>query len=282
MADEAGATVVLDAGDDTSTGETWEEFSLDSLDKAFSSFDDPVFVAGNHDNGTFVSRDLQSLGWTHLDGKPVEPFADVRMTGVDDLARAARLLARRERTQLRRGARPDRRRRLRPRRGRRTDRHADGPRRQPRAYGAGPRLHRPRPRRPPAHAGRARPRASARTGRSATATPTGRPAGRRTPSRWGKIRRDAEFTFVTYRDGRPVGIQPVTVDDDRCSLLGGLHPLNLDDDGRETEASRQFHWSSTGVPASGDLTCEVGSCPPRVEDPIRRRRMSHFPPVEDV
>ena len=26
-----------------------------------------------------------------------------------------------------------------------------------------------------------------------------------------KLRRDAEFTFVTYRDGRPVGIQPVTV-----------------------------------------------------------------------
>ena len=55
VADEAGATVVLDAGDDTSTGETWEEFSLDSLDKAFSSYDDRVFVAGNHDNGTFVT-----------------------------------------------------------------------------------------------------------------------------------------------------------------------------------------------------------------------------------
>jgi len=26
-----------------------------------------------------------------------------------------------------------------------------------------------------------------------------------------KLRRDAEFTFVTYREGRPVGIQPVTV-----------------------------------------------------------------------
>ena len=27
----------------------------------------------------------------------------------------------------------------------------------------------------------------------------------------GKIRRDAEFTFVTFQDGRPVGLQPVTV-----------------------------------------------------------------------
>jgi hypothetical protein len=26
-----------------------------------------------------------------------------------------------------------------------------------------------------------------------------------------KLRRDAELTFLTYRDGRPVGIQPVTV-----------------------------------------------------------------------
>ena len=84
VADEAGATVVLDAGDDTSTGETWEQFSLDSLDTAFEGYDAKVAVAGNHDNGTFVNRHLASLGWTHLDGKPVEPFADVRMTGVDD------------------------------------------------------------------------------------------------------------------------------------------------------------------------------------------------------
>ena len=26
-----------------------------------------------------------------------------------------------------------------------------------------------------------------------------------------KLRREAEFTFVTYRDGKPVGIQPVKV-----------------------------------------------------------------------
>ena len=84
VADEAGATVVLDAGDDTSTGETWEQFSLDSLDKAFEGYDAKVAVSGNHDNGTFVNRYLASLGWTHLDGKPVEPFADVRITGVDD------------------------------------------------------------------------------------------------------------------------------------------------------------------------------------------------------
>lgn len=84
VADEAGATVVIDAGDDTSTGETWEEFSLDSLNAAFKDYDARIAIAGNHDNGTFVSRHLESLGWTHLDGKAIEPFAGVRITGVDD------------------------------------------------------------------------------------------------------------------------------------------------------------------------------------------------------
>ncbi len=84
VADEAGATVVLDAGDDTSTGETWEEFSLASLNDAFEDYDTKVAISGNHDNGTFVNRHLKSLGWTHLDGKAVEPFGDVRITGVDD------------------------------------------------------------------------------------------------------------------------------------------------------------------------------------------------------
>ena len=31
-----------------------------------------------------MSRYLEERGWTHLDGKAVTPFADVRMTGVDD------------------------------------------------------------------------------------------------------------------------------------------------------------------------------------------------------
>jgi hypothetical protein len=84
IADRAGATAVIDAGDDTSTGETWEAFSLDSLDRAFTGYDAKVAIAGNHDNGTFVSRYLEKRGWTHLDGRPVEPFGNVRMTGVDD------------------------------------------------------------------------------------------------------------------------------------------------------------------------------------------------------
>ena len=84
VADRAGATVVIDAGDDTSTGETWEAFSLDSLDRAFEGYDARIAISGNHDNGTFVNRYLEKRGWTHLDGRPVTPFGDVRITGVDD------------------------------------------------------------------------------------------------------------------------------------------------------------------------------------------------------
>lgn len=82
--DAAGATVVLDAGDDTSVGQSWEAFSLDSLDEAFDGYEARVAVSGNHDHGTFVSRYLKKLGWTHLDGDAEETFAGVRITGVDD------------------------------------------------------------------------------------------------------------------------------------------------------------------------------------------------------
>ncbi len=84
IGDAGKATVVLDAGDDTSTGEEWESFSLDSLDSTFDGYDARVAISGNHDNGTFVNRYLARRGWTHPDGEAITPFADVRMTGVDD------------------------------------------------------------------------------------------------------------------------------------------------------------------------------------------------------
>jgi hypothetical protein len=83
VAEQAGATLVLDAGDDTSTGEAWEAFSIDSLADAFEDLDDKVMVAGNHDHGSFVAKAFADHGWTHLDGKP-ETVADIRMFGVDD------------------------------------------------------------------------------------------------------------------------------------------------------------------------------------------------------
>ncbi len=211
VARAAGATVVLDAGDDTSTGETWEEFSLDSLDKATKDYDERVFVAGNHDNGTFVARHLKSLGWTHLVGKPVEPFAGVRMTGVDD-PRSSGLGSWRDQkglsfdevrdriaddvcqldedgeriatlmvhdanlgsTALDRGC---------------TDLVVAG------------HLHT-----------QVGPTRVVGTNNKAGYTYTnGTTGGAAYAIALGKIRRDAEFTFVTYKDGRPVGIQPVMV-----------------------------------------------------------------------
>ena len=58
VGDAGGATVVFDAGDDTSVGRTWEAFSLDSVTTAFEDYD-RFGVAGNHDHGTFVRTYLE-------------------------------------------------------------------------------------------------------------------------------------------------------------------------------------------------------------------------------
>ncbi len=217
VADEAGATVILDAGDDTSTGETWEEFSLDSLDKTFSSYDHRVFVAGNHDNGTFVTRYLKKQGWTHLDGKPVEPFADVRVTGVND-PRSSGLGAWRDATGLSFDE-------VRDRIGddvceldEQGERiatllvHDANLGRTALARGCtdlvlaghlhlqvGPN------------------RVVGENGKVGYTYTNGTTGGAAYAIALGKIRREAEFTLVTYREGRPVGIQPVKV-----STLGEL------------------------------------------------------------
>jgi hypothetical protein len=83
IGEAGGATVVLDAGDDTSTGQPWEAFSLDSLAGAFDDWD-RFGVAGNHDHGTFVSTYLADLGWTMLDGEAVDAPWGGTLLGVDD------------------------------------------------------------------------------------------------------------------------------------------------------------------------------------------------------
>lgn len=84
VADAGGATAVFDAGDDTSTGRPWEAFSLDSVTAAFEEYDDRWAVAGNHDNGDFVTDYLDGLGWTMLDGEVVDGPGDTRLLGVND------------------------------------------------------------------------------------------------------------------------------------------------------------------------------------------------------
>ena len=83
IADAAGATAVYDGGDDTSSGKSWEAFSLDSVSEAFDGFDRWA-VAGNHDQGRFVHRYLADHGWTMLDGDVVEGPGGTTLLGVDD------------------------------------------------------------------------------------------------------------------------------------------------------------------------------------------------------
>lgn len=83
IGDRGGATVVLDAGDDTSTGQPWEAFSLDSVSEAFEGYD-RFAVPGNHDSGDFVGGYLADLGWTILDGGVVEGPGGGPITGVGD------------------------------------------------------------------------------------------------------------------------------------------------------------------------------------------------------
>jgi predicted phosphodiesterase len=228
VADEAGATAVLDAGDDTSTGETWEEFSLSSLNTAFTGYDARVAISGNHDNGTFVNRHLKSLGWTHLDGKSVTPFGDVRITGVDDPRssglgnwrdekglsfeevkeriaddaceldaqgdRIATLLvhdAKLGATALARGC---------------TDLVLAGH----------------------LHVQVGPTRVVGENGKVGYSYTNGTTGGAAYAIAIGsKLRRDAQFSLVTYRDGRPVGIQPVTVRTTGALFVADYVPLGL-------------------------------------------------------
>ncbi|MDF1604925.1 metallophosphoesterase [Nocardioides sp. YIM 152315] len=83
IADRAGATAVYDGGDDTSNGKSWEAFSLDSVSEAFDGLDRWA-VAGNHDHGAFVHEYLADHGWTMLDGEVVDGPGDTTLLGVDD------------------------------------------------------------------------------------------------------------------------------------------------------------------------------------------------------
>lgn len=84
IGDRAGATAMLNAGDDTSTGQSWEAFSLDSLHATFDDFEGRWAVAGNHDHGGFVREHLSALGWTYFDDEVIDGPGTSRILGVDD------------------------------------------------------------------------------------------------------------------------------------------------------------------------------------------------------
>jgi uncharacterized membrane protein YebE (DUF533 family) len=83
VGDVGGATAVFDAGDDTSTGKPWESFSLDSVTAAFDDID-RFQVPGNHDHGSFVPDYLRDRGWTVLDGEVVDGPGGTKILGVPD------------------------------------------------------------------------------------------------------------------------------------------------------------------------------------------------------
>jgi predicted phosphodiesterase len=82
VAKAGGATVLIDGGDDTSSGASWETFSIDSLAEAAEGLD-VVAVPGNHDQGDTVGARMGERGFTVLDGEPID-VAGIRFLGDAD------------------------------------------------------------------------------------------------------------------------------------------------------------------------------------------------------
>jgi predicted phosphodiesterase len=82
VADRAEARLLIDLGDDTSNGASWETFSVNSLAREFEDFD-IVSVAGNHDTGSTVRKQMEDKGFTVLSGEPVT-VDGIRFLGSSD------------------------------------------------------------------------------------------------------------------------------------------------------------------------------------------------------
>jgi predicted phosphodiesterase len=70
LAERAGVKLVIDAGDDSSSGQRWEAFTINSLAEHFKDYK-IVAVAGNHDAGGYIEDTMRQRGFTVLDSKPV-------------------------------------------------------------------------------------------------------------------------------------------------------------------------------------------------------------------
>ncbi|MET1132356.1 MAG: metallophosphoesterase family protein [Aeromicrobium sp.] len=82
VARAADASFVIDLGDDTSNGASWEAFSIKSLRQTFADLP-IVAVAGNHDTGRYIQREMKRNDFTVLDGEPTD-LEGVRMIGESD------------------------------------------------------------------------------------------------------------------------------------------------------------------------------------------------------
>ncbi|MEO6472543.1 MAG: metallophosphoesterase, partial [Aeromicrobium sp.] len=82
IAGQARSTMLIDLGDDTSSGSKWEDFSINSLAKAFKGFT-VVAVAGNHDTGPFIREEMRDSGFKVLVGK-ARTIEGIRFLGSSD------------------------------------------------------------------------------------------------------------------------------------------------------------------------------------------------------
>lgn len=208
IADRAGARMLIDLGDDTSNGASWETFSINSLAREFRDFD-IVAVAGNHDTGPTVRKQMEDEGFTVLDGKPVT-VDGIRFIGSSD-PRSSGLTAgysgdaadnstslRQQDEQLEKAACDD---------GEVGVIAVHSPSSASRAAASGcvdlvlsGHLHR-----------QVGPTTiDGANGRTTTTLSTGTTGGAVYAFALGsKLRREAQVTIVTFADGRPVGLQPV-------------------------------------------------------------------------
>jgi predicted phosphodiesterase len=209
IADRAGARMLIDLGDDTSNGGSWETFSINSLAREFRDFD-IVSVAGNHDTGSTVRKQMEDKGFTVLDGKPVtvggvrflgssDPRSSGLTAGYDGNASDNSLALRQQDEELEKAACDD---------GEVGVVAVHSPSSASRTAASGcvdlvlsGHLHR--------QVGPSR--VTGANGRSTTTMTTGTTGGAVYAFALGsKLRREAQVTIVTFADGKPVGLQPVS------------------------------------------------------------------------
>ena len=224
IADAAGAQGVLDAGDDTSSGARWEAFSLDSATAAFDGYDRWA-ATGNHDHGDFVGSYLAEQGWAVLNGEVVDGPGGSRILGAGD-PRSSGLGDWRDETGLSFGEVADR----------LADAACaadeDGERVATilvhDADLAEPALERGCVDLVVAghlHVEEGPTRVVGDNGATGFSYTTGTTGGAGYAFALGKIRRTAQVTLLTYRDGRPAGLQAVMLRTDGRFEVGAYQPL---------------------------------------------------------
>ena len=225
IADRAEAKMLIDLGDDTSNGAPWETFSLNSLAREFDGFD-IVSVAGNHDTGPTVRKQMEDKGFTLLKGKPTT-VDGVRFLGSSD-PRSSGL------THGYNGDESDNISAIRAQDTKLTKAACDDAEVNVIA------VHSPASVKKAAQSGCADlvltghlhrqvgpTRMTGLNGRATTTLTTGTTGGAVYAFALGsKLRRTAEVTIVTFSDGVPVGLQPVTFDSGGRTRVADYVPIS--------------------------------------------------------